>query len=112
LAVIALSMVFVGLLNGLMDIGIFTIRQRRTDPAWMGRAFAVSMALNFAGFPIGSALGGAIVPSSIELALGIAVVQIAFSVWWLRRHPFGPLEWLWRVATYGRRPRPVLASTP
>jgi uncharacterized protein len=48
----------------------------------------------------------------LELALGIAVVQIAFSVWWLRRHPFGPLEWLWRVATYGRRPRPVLASTP
>jgi uncharacterized protein len=49
----------------------------------------------------------------LELAAGIAVVQIAFSVWWLRRHPFGPLEWLWRLVTYGRVPgRPVLASTP
>ena len=40
----------------------------------MGSAFAVSMALNFAGFPLGSALGGGIVPLSIELAIGIAVV--------------------------------------
>ena len=48
-----------GLLNGPMDIGLFTIRQRRTDPAWMGRAFAVSMGFNFIGYPIGAALAGA-----------------------------------------------------
>jgi hypothetical protein len=40
-----------------MDIALFTMRQRRTDPAWIGRAFAVSMALNFVGFPIGAATG-------------------------------------------------------
>ncbi|HET9808141.1 MAG TPA: hypothetical protein VFQ66_00500, partial [Candidatus Limnocylindria bacterium] len=51
-----------------------TIRQRRTDPAWLGRAFAVSMALNFAGFPIGSAIGGVVVPISIAAALGAAVL--------------------------------------
>jgi hypothetical protein len=39
----------------------------------MGRAFAVSMALNFAGFPIGSAIGGAVVPISLEAAIGIAI---------------------------------------
>lgn len=34
--------------------------------------------------------------------LGVWVLQTAFSVWWLRRYRFGPLEWLWRSLTYGR----------
>lgn len=72
--VVAAGMAAVGIANGPFDVALFTVRQRRTDPSWMGRAFAVSMALNFAGFPIGSALGGAIVPVSIELALVIAVI--------------------------------------
>lgn len=72
--VVALGMLAVGVANGPFDVALFTVRQRRTDPAWMGRAFAVSMALNFAGFPIGSALGGAVVPFSIELALALAIV--------------------------------------
>jgi uncharacterized protein len=39
------------------------------------------------------------------LALGIAVyaVQAVVSAWWLRRHRFGPVEWLWRTAMYGAR---------
>jgi uncharacterized protein len=45
----------------------------------------------------------------LALAAGVGAVQVAFSVWWLKRHPFGPLEWLWRTVTYGRRPQ-VLAS--
>jgi MFS family permease len=73
-AVIGLSMLVVGLLNGPMDIGLFTIRQRRTDPAWMGRAFAISMALNFAGFPIGAAIAGALAATSLDLAILLAVV--------------------------------------
>ena len=28
--------------------------------------------------------------------------MIAFSIFWLRRYRFGPLEWLWRSLTYGR----------
>ena len=31
------------------------------------------MALNFAGFPIGSAIGGAVVPISIAAALALAI---------------------------------------
>ena len=57
---IALSMAATGLLNGPLDIALFTLRQRRTDPAWMGRAFTVSMNLNFSGFPIGAAVTGVI----------------------------------------------------
>jgi MFS family permease len=55
---IAISMALSGLLNGPLDIAMFTLRQRCTDPAWMGRAFTVSMNLNFSGFPIGAAITG------------------------------------------------------
>jgi len=70
---VAVAMLAWGIATGPFDVVLFTIRQRRTDPAWLGRAFAVSMALNFAGFPIGSAIAGAVVPVSIELAFGLAV---------------------------------------
>jgi len=73
-AVIVIAMMFVGLLNGPQDIGLFTIRQRRTDPAWMGRAFAISMAVNSAGFPIGAAIAGALATTSLDLAIVVAVV--------------------------------------
>ena len=37
------------------------------------------------------------------VVFGQWVVMIAFSVWWLGRFRFGPLEWVWRTLTYGRR---------
>jgi MFS family permease len=58
-----------GLLTGPMDIALFTVRQRRTNPAWMGRAFSVSMAFNFVGVPVGAALAGLLAEGSIELAI-------------------------------------------
>jgi uncharacterized protein len=30
-------------------------------------------------------------------------VEVALSRWWLARYRFGPLEWVWRSLTYGRR---------
>jgi len=74
LGIIAITMITLGLLNGPLDIGLFTIRQRRTDPALMGRAFAISMALNFSGFPIGAALAGYLSERSIDLAIIAAVI--------------------------------------
>ena len=75
---LALAMTVLGLATAPFDVTLFTVRQRRTDPAWMGRAFAVSMALNFAGFPLGSVIGGALAPVSIEAVLAVAIVaQIA-----------------------------------
>jgi uncharacterized protein len=34
----------------------------------------------------------------------VFALQIAFSHWSLARHRYGPMEWLWRWATYGKRP--------
>lgn len=70
---VIVAMAAMGLVNGPMDVAMFTVRQRRTDPAWLGRAFAVSMSFNFAGFPIGSAIGGVLAGQSIELAVAVAI---------------------------------------
>jgi MFS family permease len=71
---VALCMAVSGLVNGPLDIAMFTLRQRRTDPAWMGRAFTVSMNLNFSGYPIGAAAAGVLVGVSIEAAIVFGVV--------------------------------------
>ena len=79
LVVVGACLVVFGLLVGPVDIALFTVRQRRTDPAWMGRAFAVSMSLNFSGVPIGSALAGPLVGWSLDgsFYLAAALVFIA-----------------------------------
>lgn len=45
------------------------------------------------------------VPRSAQMLFVVAVValQLVLSPWWLRRHRFGPVEWLWRSLTYWRR---------
>ena len=73
-AVVAASLLVTGLLEGPLDIGMFTMRQRRTDPAWFGRAFAISMAVNALGFPIGAAVAGGLAEISIDLAILVGVV--------------------------------------
>ena len=37
------------------------------------------------------------------LVLVIWALQLWWSPWWLARFRFGPLEWLWRSLTYGKR---------
>jgi len=81
LLVIAVAMLVLGLATGPFDVVLFTLRQRRTDPAWLGRAFAVSMSLNFIGFPVGTALGGALAATSIEATfIGASVLSILGAV--------------------------------
>ena len=81
----AVPMVFVlaavvGGAESVVNVGLFALRQRRTDPAWFGRAFAVSMSLNFAGLPIGSAISGPLLEHSLTLPLllgaGISSVSV------------------------------------
>ncbi len=69
-----------GAIGSVINVGIFALRQRRTDPAWFGRAFAVSMSLNFAGAPIGSAMSGPLLEHSIVLPLLLGSVISAVAV--------------------------------
>lgn len=36
-------------------------------------------------------------------AIGLFLVDAAFSKWWLARYRYGPLEWLWRSITYWKK---------
>ncbi len=71
------SMVVRGAAESAWDLGVFSLRQRRTEKHMHGRAFAISMALNYSGVPIGAALGGWLVAADLALALCVA---IAFGV--------------------------------
>lgn len=48
--------------------------------------------------------------TALLLALGVfLLVQLPFSLIWLRQYQYGPAEWFWRLLTYGRAP-PVKAA--
>ncbi len=54
-------------------------------------------------YGIGFGLMGKAGPVTWPIIAGVVVpLQAAASWWWLGRFPFGPVEWLWRRATYGR----------
>lgn len=76
---LGLGLAIIGLLAGPIDVGVLTLRQRRTDPAWLGRALAVSMSLNMCGLPIGAALGGMLVTYSLPLTLAVAAAVSVLS---------------------------------
>jgi MFS family permease len=78
---VGVAVALLGLATGPFDIGLFTLRQRRTDPSWFGRAFAVSMALNSVGNPIGSAIAGPLIAWSLDVALwAVVVITLATAV--------------------------------
>jgi uncharacterized protein len=39
----------------------------------------------------------------IGIALLIFSIQVGFSKWWLSRYNYGPVEWIWRQLSYGKR---------
>jgi len=51
------------------------------------------------GFGLYGRIGAA---GGILLTALIFALQIPFSMWWLKRFRFGPVEWLWRSLTYGK----------
>lgn len=79
------AMAVTGLFGGPADVTMFTLRQRRSDPAWFGRAFAVSSSFNFSGYPIGSAIAGAMVQQAMEPAIlfGVAVSLVSGVLAWI-----------------------------
>jgi predicted MFS family arabinose efflux permease len=76
-AAVALALAIAGLVETPFDIAFLTLRQRRTDPANFGRTFAVSMALNQLGGPIGSAIAGTLIALSLTGTLWVAVGLVA-----------------------------------
>jgi len=74
---VGLALAVAGLVETPFDIAFLTLRQRRTDPARFGRMFAVSMALNQLGGPVGSAIAGPLIAWSLTGALWVAVGLIA-----------------------------------
>ena len=36
------------------------------------------------------------------IAAGVFIFQVLYSNLWLRYFRFGPLEWIWRMMTYGK----------
>jgi hypothetical protein len=88
IAAIAVGIALIGAADGPFNICTFSLRQRRTARAWFGRAFAVSMSLNFAGVPIGSALSGPILGFSIPFTIALAaLLMVSGGVLMLLRIP-------------------------
>ncbi len=81
-ALAGMEIAFCGLANGPLIVAMFSLRQRATDPLWFGRAFSVSMSVNFAGYPIGAAIAGALLAHSIALAFTVAAgLSLLGGVW-------------------------------
>jgi MFS family permease len=68
------ALVIAGFVAGPVDVGLLTLRQRRTDPAQLGRVLSVSISLNVAGFPLGTALGGVLATWSVPAGFIAAAV--------------------------------------
>ncbi|HEV7678700.1 MAG TPA: MFS transporter [Candidatus Dormibacteraeota bacterium] len=74
IAAIAVVLFLGGALRSCQQVAMFSMRQRHTDPAWFGRAFAILMSVNWMGVATGSAVAGQLAAHSVDLALGLGVV--------------------------------------
>jgi uncharacterized protein len=60
--------------------------------------------LLFSGFGFGFAISGRLhFGYYLTFAFIIYVLQVYFSKWWLKRYKYGPIEWVWRQLSYGKR---------
>jgi predicted MFS family arabinose efflux permease len=89
----------IGFANGPLTVAMFSLRQRATDPDWFGRAFAVSMNLNFVGSPIGALIAGALLTHSIPLTLVIAASCAVAGGFWPAVLPASTYEPIAQMAT-------------
>jgi uncharacterized protein len=56
----------------------------------------------FYGYGLGL-FGKLEVTAALAVGIGVYILQVVFSAWWLQRFLYGPVEWLWRSAMYGTR---------
>lgn len=74
---LGVGMALFGLVEGGLNVGVLSLRQRRTEPQWLGRVMTVSISVNLIGFPIGTALGGVLASQSVAVAFWVAAVCAA-----------------------------------
>lgn len=93
----------------LAALALLFLRARTPRPlAAIGRtalsAYLIQNALAltvFAGFGLYERLSAA---WSLAVVAAIWAALFIACPWWMRHHRYGPAEWLWRAAVYGRRP--------
>ena len=92
--------------------GKFTHLLAATGRMALSNYLMQSIIFSFFFYGFGLGLFGKLSPATAAL-VGIAVfaAQLLVSAWWLRRFCFGPAEWLWRSAAYGRWQRLAVRST-
>jgi predicted MFS family arabinose efflux permease len=71
-AVAVAAFAFWGGACAIMNLPVWAMRQRRTNPALFGRIVALSMSLNMSGIPIGSAVAGTFVQQHLTAAFLVA----------------------------------------
>ncbi len=55
-------------------------------------------------YGIGLGWGGKIGPAIyFPIVLTIYALQVILSNWWFKHFNYGPIEWIWRQLTYGKR---------
>ena len=97
-------------------VGAVTLYVRARPDGRVTRAFAAVGRTAFSNYLLQSLVATTIfyghglglfgsVSRSVAFGLVVAfwIVEVALSVLWLRRFRFGPVEWVWRTLTYGRR---------
>ncbi|WP_347861204.1 DUF418 domain-containing protein [Salimicrobium sp. PL1-032A] len=76
---------------------------------WVGRMslsnYIFQSVVSFTAFyQVGLGWYGDVTPlQSVLFVFVVFSAQVIISKWWLTRYRFGPLEWVWRTATYGRK---------
>jgi predicted MFS family arabinose efflux permease len=71
---LAVGLMLIAVAAGPIDVGLLTLRQRRTEPGELGRVLSVSMSLNLAGIPVGSALAGVLITWSLPGTFAVAAL--------------------------------------
>lgn len=67
---------------------------------YIGQSFIGILLFYGVGFGLGTTFG--LIHAEL-VALAAFLVEVVLCRLWLLRFRFGPLEWIWRMLTYGRR---------
>ena len=124
---ILVAMAYVLSRLGMMSFYVLTIVRLAQLPGWQRRFQPIAMTgrMPLTNYLLQTLIGTTLfygwgfgwwgrVGPALQLALAFAiffVIQVPLSTWWFRRFEYGPLEYLWRLGTYGRRGT-VVATAP